>query len=175
MFQAEAAGAYSNSKVILPGGGKVNEPVWAGQFSAQVNIGPLSLAGHYQHIEGLARLANGDFPDTFLVGSDLQTLRTNGYYAGASYRLTPELSFNGVYGWHEADPLPGVAAWRDTTVVIGDKAVRRHQSIHANALYKFWGRMQAGIEYRRYWVDTFNNPKREGDVNIVHGALWFFF
>jgi hypothetical protein len=175
MFQAEAAGAYSNSKVILPGGGKVNEAVWAGQFSAQVTIGPASIFGHYQRIEGLQRLANGDFPDTFVVGADIVTVRTDGYYAGATYRLTPQIAFTAVYGWQEADDLVGVAAFQDGTTGVDPKALRRHQSVHVNVIYKFWQRMQAGLEYRRFWVDTFNNPKREGDVNFVHGALWFFF
>ena len=70
-----------------------------------------------------------------------------------------------LYGWHEAD--------RITSAGFTGSNQARHQSVHVNLLQKFWQRWQAGLEYRRFWVDTFD--RQEGDVNIVHGALWFFF
>jgi hypothetical protein len=188
MVQVEGAGAFANSKFTQAGGSRINEANWAAQFSAQVNFGPASVYGHYQHVSGLQRLLNGDFADMFVTtvggATFVNSVITDGYYVGGQYRLTPTVSFNAVYGYQEARSLPAdlVPTWNDRCVgALGSatcpatKALRRHQSVHVNVLYKFWQRLQAGLEYRRIWVDTFNGPRREGDQNIVHGALWFFF
>ena len=47
------------------------------------------------------------------------------------------------------------------------------QSIHVNAIQKFWKNWQAGIEYERLDVKAFDGTK--GEVNLIHGALWYFF
>ncbi|MBI4609293.1 MAG: porin [Candidatus Rokubacteria bacterium] len=165
IFQGEVAGAAGNNRVILTGGRDQDETAWGIQVSAQLNLDPVTLMAHYQHGDGLSRLLNGDFPGAFLVGSEVRNVEADGWYAGASLKLTKDTSMTALYGWHEAD--------RITSAGFTGSNQARHQSVHVNLLQKFWQRWQAGLEYRRFWVDTFD--RQEGDVNIVHGALWFFF
>lgn len=165
VFQIEAAGAVAENKVTLAGGSRASEIAWAGQVSAQVNIGRVSVFGHYQHSDGLNRLANQDFPGAFLMGTTLQNVESDGWYAGVSVKLMKDTSVNGVFGWAKADEL--VAAG-----FTGDN-LEKHRSIHVNVLHKFWERWQVGLEYRRFDVETFGG--KEGDVNLIHGAVWYFF
>jgi len=165
-FQAEVAGAIADSTVHLGGGADTSENAWGLQVSAQANIiEPLTIFGHFQLIDGLARLANADFATAFLVGTALENVETTGWYAGASFKVTPDTTLNGVFGWHEADAIPAAG--------FTGSSLETHQSIHVNVIHKFWQRWQAGLEFRRFDVEAFNGTS--GDVNFVHGALWFFF
>ncbi|MCI0371146.1 MAG: porin [candidate division NC10 bacterium] len=166
-FQAEVAGAIGESKVILDAtGADASETAWGGQVSAQTNVlDPVTVFAHFQVNKGLGRLLNADFADAVVVGSSLENIETIGWYAGAKYQVTPETSINGVFGWHQADEI---AAGGFTGA-----SLETHQSIHVNVIHKFWQRWQAGLEYRRFDVEAFNGT--DGDVNFVHGALWFFF
>ena len=163
-FQAEAAFAVADNKVILVGGSDASETAFGFQISVQATFDPLTVFAHYQMIDGLARLAAGDFPTAFLVGSSVRNVEANGFYVGAAYNLTKDTSVNAVYGWAEADAIPGTF---DTT------DLKTHQSIHLNIIHKFWERWQAGLEYQRFDVEAFNGTS--GDLNIIRGALWFFF
>lgn len=128
-----------------------------------------TVYGHFQIIDGLSRLANGDFPTAFLsAASAIENVESTGFYVGARFQINPTTSLNGVFGWHEADTIPGVFDAATTPT-----SLETHQSIHVNILHQFWQRWQAGLEYRRFDVEAFNGNK--GDVNFVHGALWFFF
>ncbi len=170
-FQTEAAFAVTENKVIIPvTGNDVTETAWAFQVSAQANIiDPLTVFGHFQLIDGLARLANADFPSAFLLPTNqVENVETTGWYAGASFKVTPDTTINGVFGWHEADAIPAAGFGGPTSTDL-----ETHQSIHVNVIHKFWQRWQAGIEYRRFDVTAFNGT--DGDVNFIHGALWFFF
>lgn len=171
-FQAEVAGAITESQVTLAGTGgeDASETAWGFQVSAQTNlIDPLTVFGHFHINDGLGRILNADFPTAFLVGAgpgaSLENVETVGWYAGASYKVTPDTSINAVFGWHEADEI--------ATVGFTGAELETHQSLHVNVIHKFWQRWQAGLEYRRFDVEAFNGD--EGDANFVHGALWFFF
>lgn len=165
-FQAEVAGAIGESKAILAGGADTTATAWGFQVSAQTNVfDPVTVFAHFQVNEGLGRLLNGDFADAVLVGTSLENIETVGWYAGVKYQVTPETSINGVFGWHEADEIAGST--------FTGASLESHQSIHVNVIHKFWQRWQAGLEYRRFDVEAFNGT--DGDVNFIHGALWFFF
>ncbi len=164
VFQIEAALAFADNKVTLTGGRRASETAWLGQVSAQVNFGPVSVFGHYHHSDGLNRLASGDFPTAFLVGSRLENVESDGWFAGVTYRLTKNTSVNAVYGYAKADEIPG--AFTGTSL-------ETHQSIHVNVIHRFWERWQVGLEYKRFDVDAFNG--RSGDVNFINGAIWYFF
>ncbi|MBI2468539.1 MAG: porin [Candidatus Rokubacteria bacterium] len=164
MVQVEAGFAASESRVTLVGGQRASETAWMGQVSGQVNVGQVSVFAHYHHSDGLSRLASGDFPTAFLVGADLGNVESDGWFAGVSYRLSKNTSLNGVFGWAKADEIAGAFT--------GD-SLEKHQSIHANIIHKFWERWQVGLEYKRFDVEGFSG--REGDVNIVNGAVWYFF
>lgn len=164
IVQVEAAGAIGRNRVILTGGEDATETAWAGQVSAQVNLNPVTVFGHYQHNDGLGRLLNGDFRSAVLIGTEVENVESDGFYVGASLALTKDTSLNAAYGWADADEIPGVFT---------GTSLETHQSIHVNVIHKFWGRWQAGLEYRRFDVEAFDGT--EGDVNFVHGALWFSF
>ena len=168
-FQAEAAFAVADSTVIIPvTGNDVSETAWGFQVSAQANFDPFTVFGHYQVIDGLGRLANGDFPSAFLVGTtSVENVESTGFYLGATYNLTKDTSVTGMYGWAKADAVPG------TNFNATSTNQETQQSIHITLLHKFWQRWQAGLEFRRFDVEAFNGTS--GDVNILHGALWFFF
>ncbi len=187
IFQVEAGGAVANNRVITaPTGIAAEETAWAGQVSAQANVGPFSLYGHYHHQEGLGRLTDGVFNSTAgLVARspkdfELRNIESHGFYVGGQYRLTKDTSFNAVYGWHEADRIPiarftgGVAAGAGTSCAPAlSPCLARHQSVDVNVLQKFWERWQLGLEYRHLWVDAFN--RAAGNTNVIQGAIWFFF
>ncbi|MCI0371727.1 MAG: porin [candidate division NC10 bacterium] len=165
-FGIEVAGAISESEVILASGADASETAWGVQVSAQANIiDPLTVFGQFHVQEGLGRVLNGDFANAFLVATSLENVETVGWYAGASFKVTPETSINGVFGWHEAEAIPAAG--------FTGSSLEKHQSIHLNIIHKFWQRWQAGLEYRRFDVEAFDGT--EGNVNFIHGALWFFF
>ncbi len=170
--QVEAGGAATRNRVILTSGKDETETAWGAHVSAQVDLEaftgiPLTIFGHYQHVDGLNRLASGDFPTAFLntTTSKIENVEANGLYGGATYRLTKNTSINAVYGRNRANRLSEGGFEGD--------ALKRHQSVHFNVIHKFWERWQVGLEYRRFWVDAFSD--RDGDVNIGHLALWYFF
>ena len=164
-FQAEAAFAFADNKVILAGGNDASETALGYQVSAQVGLDPFTVYGHYQHLDGLGRLAAGDFPSTAFVAPTLENVETDGFYFGAAYNLTKDTSLNAVYGWHEAKEIVAVGFTGNN--------LETHQSIHVNVIHKFWERWQAGLEFQRFDVEEFDGTS--GDVNIIRGALWFFF
>ncbi len=123
---------------------------------------------HYQIQKGLGRLLNpSEFPDAGLVTptGPLESIETQGFYVGAGFFLTPETSFNAVYGWAKADEKQSIG--------FTGGQLERHQSIHVNVIHKFWKNWQTGLEYKRFDVEAFNGIK--GNVNILLGALWYFF
>ncbi len=181
-FQAEAAFAVAENTAILETtGNDVSKSAFGFQVSAQANIvDPLTIFAHWQVIDGLNRLANGDFPTAFVLApapGRLENVESTGFYFGATYNLTKDTSVTGMYGWAEADEIPGsvgacTAATSPAACVTGF-GLESHTSLHLNIIHKFWQRWQAGLEFRRFEVEAFNGT--DGDVNIVHGALWFFF
>ncbi len=165
VFEAEAAGAAGSNRVILDKGDDSRETVWGVQVSVGVKIGPVRLAGHYERLNGLQRLSGGRLPSAFLVGTRVENVESDGWYAGLTYDLTKATSFNVLWGWEKADEI-GAAKFTGTRL-------ERHQSIQVNVFHKFWERWQVGLEYKRFDVEAFDGTK--GDANVVHGALWYFF
>ncbi len=165
IFEVEAAGAAGRNRIILVGGDDDRDTAWGAQVSVGVNIGPVRLAGHYNHLDGLQRLAGGRFPSAFLVGTDVRNVESDGWYAGATYNFTKDTSFNFLYGWEKADEIKA-GGFTGTQQ-------ERHRTIQATVFHKFWQRWQVGFEYRRFDVEAFNGT--EGDANFFHTALWFFF
>ena len=149
-LQAEAAFAVADNTIILAAGNDVSKTATGFQVSAQANIpfvanpSPpfVTVFGHYQMIDGLGRLANGDFPTSFLnaAGTVIENVESTGFYVGARFQINPTTSLNGVWGWHEADAIPGVFSAATTPL-----SLETHQSIHLNILHQFWQRWQAGL------------------------------
>jgi hypothetical protein len=181
-LKIEAGGAVADSQVTFSGGRTASETAWLAQVSGEVNLEPLvglpvTLFGHYHHNDGLGRLLGGDFGNAVLVSTttagtppvivsgQIQNIETDGLYGGITYRLTKRTSFNAVYGYHKADEIPAGG-------FTGNR-LEKHQSYHVNVIHKFWDRWQAGLEYRRFEVNAFNG--RDGDVNLIHAAIWYFF
>jgi len=166
IFQAESALAVGNNTVVLAGGDDETKSAWAFQVSAQATITPVTLFAHYQNQKGLGRLINGDFLTAGLTAANkLENIESQGFYVGASFALSPDTSINAVLGWAKAD--------QDTSIGFTGASLEKHQSIHVNILQKFWKNWQAGVEYQRYNVEAFDGT--EGDANLLHGAIWYFF
>lgn len=171
VVDASAGFAVANNNVVLATGAEADDTAWGFQTSAQVkfDVGlPARVFAHYQHIDGLGRLANQDFTNAFLVASRIENLESDGFYVGGGVKVGPNTSVNGVFGWSEADSIPGVF-----DAVATPESLETHRSIHVNIMHNFWEHFRAGVEYRRFDVEAFNGV--EGDVNFVHGAVYFFF
>jgi len=168
VVQAEAALALGNNTVIMTGGKDEREAAWAFQASGQATFAPVTIFAHYQSQKGLGRLINGDFATAAVKLADptkFENIESQGFYAGVSVALGPDTSINGVLGWAKAD--------EDTSIGFTGTSLEKHQSIHVNVIQKFWKNWQAGVEFKRFNVETFGGT--DGDVTILHGALWYFF
>ena len=163
-FQLEGGFAAARTDVVFEGGRRATAKTFAVAASGQLNLGPVTLFGHYHHVDGQSRLAYGDFPTAFTVGTSIANVKSDGWYAGASWQIAQTTGVNTIFGWHKAGEIEG-------TEFTGD-ALGLHQSIHANVIQKFWERWQVGLEYRRYDVEAFNG--RKGHVNGALAAVWFF-
>lgn len=172
VVNVEGGVIFSEAKGIGASGGRESAGVWGLQASANVPLGPLTLHFHVDRLNGITREANGDFPDAVFkgVGNDVATITTTGFYLGGSYNLTPNLGFNGAYGRREADDSGASGFGRGGGATTTQET---QQSIHLNALYKFWGRMRVGAEFERMWVEAFSSSS--GSNNIYRVALWYFF
>lgn len=170
VFIAEAAIALGNNTVVLPGGKDESQGAWGFEASAQVRITPVTLLAHYVTQKGLSRLLGqtGDFPTAGVKLADptqFENVESQGFYVGASFALSPQTAITALYGWAKAE--------EDATIGFTGTQIEQHQSIHLSVIHKFWKSWQAGLEYQRFNVETFSGV--EGDVNFVHGALWYFF
>jgi len=162
MFKASAAGAVGKATVILADGSDTDDTVSAFALNAEANLAPITVYAHYQFVSGLGGLANNDFAQQVnLTNNELEAIDSNGFYVGAKLDLTKDTSINAVYGYAKADKAST------------GSDLEKMSSIYLNIFHKFWQRWMAGLEYRRFDVETFAGV--EGDVNIVHGALYFFF
>ncbi len=169
IVQAEVAGAVSRNRVIFKGGDTERDTDFGVQGAVQVNLAPVTLFAHGQHLDGVGGLGNADFGSQVVLigGTELDTLESNGFYAGGRLDLTKDTSINVVYGYNKLDESDVRKAGLSGTTLV------KHQSVHANILHKFWKHWQVGAEYGRFWVDALNDD--DGAVNIGRFALWFFF
>jgi len=172
-FMGEVALAGSEDRYTDIDGRTKNKKVWGVQASLQIKHKRLGLYAHGQRLDGLNRLDGGNLPNVTatLTGVTLNTisikrLKSWGWYAGGSWNFTKHLMMNAVYGWELAD--------RDSIVEDAlPTFLYKFTSIHANILYEFYDKWQTGIEYERLTVHSFGGEN--GQVNIAHFALWFFF
>jgi len=170
IFMAEAAIALGNNTVIFPGGNDESKGAWGFEATARATLPPVTILAHYVTQKGLGRLLGlvGDFPTAAPKLTDptkFENVESQGFYVGASFALSPETAITAVYGWAKAD--------EDASIGFTGTQLEKHQSIHVNIIHKFWKSWQAGLEYQRFNVETFSGV--EGDVNFLHGALWYFF
>lgn len=161
-FAAEIAGAATQNRAVF-GATDETETAWGAQGGVKVPVGPFRLVGQIHLLDGLNRLANGDFPDAAAGAGTLENVETLGWYVGASYALTETTELNAVYGWAEAD---------ESALNTG-AADEQHQTLHLNVLQKLWGNMQVGLEYQYAKRELFNGD--EGDINRIQAAWWYFF
>lgn len=159
----EAGVSAGVSQVTLVGGGRAAANTWAFATSAHVVLGPVTVFGHYHHADGLGRLAYGDFRSVVLVGRELENLVTNGWYAGATWKITDGTSVTGMVGAQHADEIK--------EGFTGDE-LEQHRSIHVNVIHKFWQHCQVGLEYRRFDIESFNG--RAGTANGGLAAFWYY-
>jgi hypothetical protein len=161
----EAAGAWTRDRAIFADGTKSSATAWGAQFGLGVPIGPVTLKGNIHRTTGLGRLLNGDFNDGEVVtGNELVLNKILGGYAGATVQALPNTKLTALYGWQEVFTLDPRA----------DRAQdAKQQSIHANVLQKFWGNVQAGLEYQYLKRTRFDGE--HGNMARVQGALWYYF
>lgn len=175
LFRAEVSGVVSRAKGIAPGNGRdEDETVYGLQGTVNVPIGPLTLYAHADNLNGINRLAVAPYPDAVFkgAGKDVATINTLGALGGLSYQLTPALSAHGSYGIRFPDS--GSSGHSGLGRLERERLdLVRQQAVLGTVLYKFWQRFQVGVEYERIWVDAFRN--NHGEVNIYHGAIWYFF
>ncbi len=167
--RVEVGGAGGRNRVVLPGGKTETDTAIGVEASLQVNLAPVTLVGHVQRLDGLGRLAGAGFgSQVFLVGNQVESVASYGFYAGAKWALTKATSLNAVYAYSKLDD--------DAVKGTGRSPATTHetrQSIHANAIHRFWERWQVGLEYARFEVETFDGT--DGTANVVLFALWYFF
>jgi len=169
-FAAEAAIALGNNTVIFTGGKDESQGAWGFEATARATFAPVTLLAHFVTQKGLGRLLGliGDFPTALPKLADptkFENIESQGFYVGLSVALSPQTAVTALYGWAKAD--------EDTSIGFTGGILEKHQSIHLGVIHKFWQRWQAGLEYRRFDVETFSGV--DGDVNFIHGALWYFF
>jgi hypothetical protein len=163
-FQLEGGIAATRNHIVFEGGRRAAANAFAVSASGQFSLGPVTFFGHYHYVDGLARLAYGDFATAFVVGKGLVDVKTDGFYTGATWKVSKNTGINGTFGWHKAREIPGSDFTGDT--------LGMHRSIHVNVIQRFWERWQVGLEYRRYDVEAFSG--RKGHVNGALAAVWFF-
>jgi hypothetical protein len=179
LFQVETAGAISRNRGVFEDGGRGrsvarSDTAWGVQLSGQLTPwGPVTLFGHYQHLDGLNREGNGDFADVVSEAPGggvfrLRNIESDGWYGGVSFKPWGDTAFNLIYGQNTAD--------RDVAGgFTGATTISEQRSLHLNVMQKFWSQWKVGLEYQRFMVESFGPTKHEGDVNFYHGGLWFFY
>lgn len=188
--KAEVGGIFTQAKLIDLGSGtsqtasnsrRADKFAYGVQGTVHVPIGPLTLYGHADSLNGLSHHGNGSFSDVIsvpLVGSTddaIRLIRTVGVWGGASYKLTPTTSFNGLYEqrFAEASGFSGYGRPKPDGTTNAQADLVRQQAIHVNLLQQFWGRFQFGLEFARKNKDAFRN--NHGSSNTYHAAFWYFF
>jgi hypothetical protein len=162
VLAVEVAGTATENRAVF-GGADDSETAWGAQAGVKLTIGRLGLVGQVHWLDGLNRLANGDFVDAVSADGRIEHVETLGWYAGVSYALTRTTELNAVYGWAKADQ----------SALYTGAVDERHQTVHVNVVQKLWERMQVGLEYQYAKREQFNGD--EGDLNRVQAAWWFFF
>lgn len=171
-FRIEVAGAGGRNRVVLNSGGTDSDTAFGFQTSLQVPLAPLApvtLLGHFQHLEGLGRIAGGGVgSEIFLAGNKVKSVVSNGFYAGARYNFTENTSLEGIFSYHKLDndAVKGTGQSLATTV-------ETRREFQVSLLHKFWKRWQAGLAYERFHLETFNGT--DGNANLGRAALWLFF
>ncbi len=165
-----ARGGFTKAKVILTGGSDQDETVWMGAIGAEVRpIAILTLYGQYWISNGLNRINDsGAFSDVALVSGKLEAIEAQAFHVGAQLRLTPELRFNAVYQWMQADDDPKIF---NVSATSADK--EKFQALNVNFIYRFWKNWDTGLEYMYGKVESFGDS--DGTINIVNFRVYYYF
>jgi hypothetical protein len=161
---AVTAGAYGRNRVIF-GARESTAQAWGVQLGVAVPVPhtPLTLKGNINHLDGLNRIGNGDFPDAAVVGGDhIENVETTGAYVGGALKVTGTTTLNGFFGWRLAQRS-----------VASDGEDQLQQTVHVNVMQKLWGNLEAGLEYQYARRELFNGE--HGDMNRVQGAWYYYF
>ncbi len=108
------------------------------------------------------------FDDVAVVGGELKTIQVQGYHVGVKFKATKSLRFNASYHVVEADEDADVF---DLSATSGDN--ERIETFHVNVIYRFWGAMEAGLEYMYGQKESFGDS--EGEMNVVNFRLRYYF
>lgn len=175
-FMVALAGAVTQNRAVnvAVAGDSDEETASALMACASVPVGKATLFGHVQYIDGLSRLANGEFADADLIAGEVRNVKTYGAMAGATFAATDTVTVNGLYGWAQAKDSD--AARSTANGFNGDKTM---QSFHVNVLKKIYTNMKVGLEFQRYERKQFaeNTPGlgTKGEFNRIHAAYWYYF
>jgi hypothetical protein len=173
LFAVFGRGAIAKNRVILAGGDTASDTGWLGAIGADITPIPiLRIYGQYHYSDGMSR-HNGTFADIVCAAvctdATLEGVKVEGWRAGVQLVPTKDLEFNAYYNRVKAkDELVRfvAAAARETTL-------RKAETVGANFIFKFWQRMDAGIEYNYIWIDSFGTS--DGKANMVQGRMRFYF
>lgn len=163
----QVAGAVTRNRVVLNDTTESKKNAWGGTIGVSVPVPgvPLTLMGNYNHLDGANRLGDGDFTDAAIVDNVLTNVKTNAYYVGAGYTLTPTTNLNAVYGYRKATALVDPSA--------PDGFDSKQRSFHINVMQKIFGNMKTGIEYQHVSRETFAGDS--GSMSRVQAAWWYYF
>jgi hypothetical protein len=159
-FTVQGALAYSQNR-----GASDRTDAWGGQAGVEIPVPlgiPFLIQAHFDHLNGLNHLANGDFNDAAVVGETVRNIVTNGGYAGVTADVTKKTRLSGYYGRREAEHA-----------VSSDAEDRVQESVHVNVVQKLWGGLETGLEYQYARRKQFDG--QSGEMNRVQGAMWFYF
>ena len=207
-FQAEIAVAGTRNRVILadrvpncpdneslfPEGGQRHSSIhkhgaWAVQATVQSEFN--NFTAYYQHLDGLQRFNNNEFPDaTFAAGDNiripgeydvfrpsLHNIRSNGWYVGGyyktSFRACDDTVIGAIYGQDRArrinnsDFTPS-AIYRVSEQEIAfdnsqTRVAQRLRSLNVSVTHNFWCDWQVGILYKRWDTKAFKADFRNNE------------
>jgi hypothetical protein len=157
---AQGALAYGQNRATVG-----RSSAWGAQLGVEVPVpGPVAvtLQAHVDHLDGVNRLANGDFADAALVAGDVKNVVTTGFYAGLSAAVTKTTTLSAYYGQRKAE---------EAVVSAGEDELQ--ETVHASVVQKLWGGLEAGVEYQHARRQRFDGER--GEMNRVQGAMWLYF
>jgi len=159
-FSVQAAVAYTQNRATTD-----RVDAFGGQFGVEVPVPlgkPVTLQAYVSYLDGVNHLANGDFGDAAVVGTEVKNIRTTGGYAGATAQVAKKTAVSGYYGRREA-----------ARAVVSTGEDKLQESVHVNVVQKLWGGLEAGLEYQYGRRQQFDG--QSGEMNRVQGAMWFYF
>jgi len=160
---AAVCGAVGSNR-STSGSDENRNTAWGVTAGVAVALGPVSLYGHVQRLDGLgASYGAWDYPDYGYVNPD-QNVKSIGWYGGGSYTIGGT-TFNAVFGQDRAD-----SSAEDASGSGSDKLL---QTFHVNVMQYVWKKARVGLEYSHAKRERFDGES--GNYNRVQGAVWYYF